>query len=396
MEHYDYLIIGGGMASLSAVQGIRRRDRQGTVAIFSNERYPVYNRPPLSKKLWAGEPFESVWMRPDTRDLHVVERLTTTVSSINPRDKTITDEYGNISHYTKLLLAVGGKPVELPFHDVPILYFRTLDDYFSLRRLADTKTKFLVIGGGFIGSEIAAALSINQKEVSVIYPEPHLVDRFFPEDLKRIIDAKYVENHVQLLANDALQSLTRDGDTISAVTRSGKTLNVEAVVAGIGIRPNTELAHAAGLQINDGIVVNEYLQTSEPDIYAAGDVASFRYPYPDQRSRVEHEDNALVQGRWAGENMAGANKIYTHLPFFYSDMFSFGYEAIGNLDYHFDIFADWVNVGEEGVLYYLHNKKVVGILNWNVWDGIPKARRIIEEQKSYDDPQELKGKIRNA
>jgi NADPH-dependent 2,4-dienoyl-CoA reductase/sulfur reductase-like enzyme len=138
------------------------------------------------------------------------------------------------------------------------------------------------------------------------------------------------------------------------------------------------------------------LQTSEPDIYAAGDVAQFHYPYPDQKGRVEHEDNALVQGRVAGENMADANKVYSHLPFFYSDMFSLGYEAIGNLDHRFDIYADWTTVGEEEVLYYLHNKKVVGVLNWNVWDSIPKARQIIKEQKIYDDPSELKGAIQNT
>ena len=395
MQHYDYLIIGGGMASLSAAQGIRRRDRQGNLAIFSSERYPVYNRPPLSKKLWTEYRVEDIWMRPDTRNLHVDEHLTTTVSTINARDKTVTDERGYTYGYTKLLLATGGTPKELSFGDVPILYFRTLDDYFLLRRLTENKTQFLVIGGGFIGSEIAAALSMNHKEVRMIYPEPHLVDRFFPEDLKQVIDAKYLENDVKLVANDTIETLKCEGDLIAATTQNGKKFRVEAVIAGIGIRPNQDLAQKAGLGVNDGITVNEYLQTSDPDIYAAGDVASFSYPYPDQKSRMEHEDNALAQGRAAGENMAGANKVYTHLPFFYSDMFSLGYEAIGNLDYRFDIFADWKKVGEEGVLYYLHNQKVVGILNWNVWDGIPKARQIIEKQKTYQDPGELKGAIQN-
>ncbi|WP_053959185.1 NAD(P)/FAD-dependent oxidoreductase [Sulfobacillus thermosulfidooxidans] len=396
MKRYDYLIVGGGVAAASAVAGIRRRDKSGSIGLFSEERYPVYNRPPLSKKLWMGERIEDIWMRPSPLTLNAQEHLTTKITAIDRQNKIVMDEFGNSYGYGKLLLATGGTPAHLPSHDVPIIYFRSLDDYFSLRRVADEKNRFLVIGGGFIGSEIAAALNLNEKEVTMVFPEPHLVDRFFPEDLKHVIDQEYLKRGVKLIAGDRVTHLAEENGEIMVTTKNGISFSVEAVVAGIGITPNTDLAKMAGLTVNDGIVVNEYLQTSDPDIYSAGDVTSFPYPYPDQKSRVEHEDNALTQGRAAGENMAGANKPYTHLPFFYSDMFSLGYEAIGRLDGNLEIFADWVKFGEEGVLYYLHDQRVVGILNWNVWDGIPKAREIIEEQRVYNDPSVLKGAIRNA
>lgn len=396
MKHYDYLIVGGGVTAASAVAGVRRFDKQGSIAIFSSERYPVYNRPPLSKNLWTGERVENIWLRPSPLALKAEEHLTTAITVIDPQGKTATDQFGNTYAYTKLLLATGGTPNRLPFENVGIIYFRTLDDYFQLRHHADTKTRFLVIGGGFIGSEIAAALAMHEKEVTMVYPEPHLVDRFFPEDLKQIIDQEYLNRGVTLIAEDTIKQLTSVNGEITVATEDGKRFSVEAVVAGIGITPNIQLASAAGLQVKDGIVVNEYLQTSHPDIYAAGDVASFRYPYPDQNSRVEHEDNAFNQGRAAGENMAGAHKIYSHLPFFYSDLFSFGYEAIGQLNAHLEIYADWVKFGEEGVLYYLKNQRVVGVLNWNVWDGIPKARQIIEKQQIYEDPSTLTGTIRNG
>lgn len=180
MKHYDYLIVGGGVAAASAVAGIRRRDKTGSIGLFSEERYPVYNRPPLSKKLWMGERIEDIWMRPSPLSLNAQEHLTTKITAIDRQNKIVTDEFGNSYGYGKLLLATGGTPSHLPSHDVPIIYFRNLDDYFALRRLADAKNRFLVIGGGFIGSEIAAALNLNEKEVTMVYPEPHLVDRFFP------------------------------------------------------------------------------------------------------------------------------------------------------------------------------------------------------------------------
>ncbi len=397
MTHYDYIIVGGGMTAGAAAAGIRRRDKSGSVAIFSSESYPIYNRPPLSKKLWTEERVEDVWFAPDVAASHAELHLTTEITRLNPHEKIITDKNNHAYHYGKLLLATGGHPVTLPFDDVPIIYFRDLSDYFKLRQESQRSDRFLVIGGGFIGSEVACALNVNQKHVTIVYPEPHLVDRLFPSDLKVYIDSFYRDKGVTLLPNNTIKDLTADSDGIAVTTSNHTTFHVDGVIAGIGIKPAIELAEDAHLKVEDGIAVNTYLQTSDPDIYAAGDVASFPYPYPSQKSRVEHEDNALTQGRAAGENMAGAGKPYHHLPFFYSDMFSMGYEAIGQLDPALDIYTDWVKPYEEGVLYYLQNKKVVGVLNWNVWDGIPAARQLITDQQSYDNPESmLKGKIRNG
>ncbi|PSR35775.1 MAG: pyridine nucleotide-disulfide oxidoreductase [Sulfobacillus thermosulfidooxidans] len=396
VKHYDYIIAGGGMASAAAAAGIRRRDKRGTVGIFSAERYPMYSRPPLSKRLWTDERIENIWMRPDAQALHADEHLATVIETVDRDKQTIHDQYGHTYHYGKLLLAVGGTPKTLPFPDVPILYFHTLDDYFQLYRLTRSANRFLVIGGGFIGTEIAAALSLLDKTVTMIFPESHLVDRLFPEDLKNYIDTQYRQHHISLWSQSHIASLTRNAQGILVTDTSGRSCLVDAVVAGVGFSPNTALAEKAGLTVQDGIVVNEFLQTSDPNIYAAGDVCEFPYPYPHQKRRVEHEDNALSQGKAAGLNMAGAEKPYTHLPFFYSDMFHMGYEAIGRLDSTLEIFADWVTFGEEGVLYYLHDHRVVGILNWNVWNQIPQAREIITSQALYATPSQLRGILRNT
>jgi NADPH-dependent 2,4-dienoyl-CoA reductase/sulfur reductase-like enzyme len=154
-------------------------------------------------------------------------------------------------------------------------------------------------------------------------------------------------------------------------------LLVDGVVAGIGIEQNVALARAAGLEVGDGVVVDTLLRTSHPDIYAAGDVASFSNPALGTRMRVEHEDNANTMGRHAGRNMAGEQAPYDHLPFFYSDLFDLGYEAVGELDARLEIVADWKEPFREGVQYYLRDGRVRGVLLWNVWEQVDAARRLI-------------------
>ncbi len=167
---------------------------------------------------------------------------------------------------------------------------------------------------------------------------------------------------------------------------------VDAVVAGIGIEPNIELAESIGLTTDNGVVVDEFLRTSNPDIYAAGDVAAFYNPALGKRMRVEHEDNANSMGRLAGRNMAGMIEPYDHLPFFYSDMFELGYEAVGEVDSRLETFADWKRPNEEGVVYYLKDGRVRGVLLWNVWEQVEAARKLIAAPGPFN-PENLKGRL---
>jgi NADPH-dependent 2,4-dienoyl-CoA reductase/sulfur reductase-like enzyme len=175
--------------------------------------------------------------------------------------------------------------------------------------------------------------------------------------------------------------------------KSGKEVEADHVIAGIGIRPNTSLAEAAGIRVEKiGIPVDKYLRTDQPDIYAAGDVAYFHNPMLDRRLRVEHEDNALTGGKTAGRNMAGEPTPYDHLSYFYSDMFELGYEAVGELNPKLETFADWQEPFQKGVVYYLENGRVRGILLWNVWDQIPAATSLIAEPGPFS-PANLKGRL---
>ncbi|PSJ16007.1 NAD(P)/FAD-dependent oxidoreductase [Nitrosomonas supralitoralis] len=391
MKHHKYLIVGGGMTADSAVHGIREIDRAGAIAMICEERHMPYDRPPLSKSLWKDAPYESIWRNAD--GLNVAVHLGKKVVALDPSKKTATDDAGNVYTYEKLLLATGGSVRRLPDSDKNIIYFRTADDYCKLRELSEQGSDFVVIGGGFIGSEIGAALAMNNKRVTMIFPESGIGARVYPRLLVEFINSYYREKGVTLLASETIKSVRATGSGKSIVsTGSGTEISVDGVVAGLGILPNTELAVQAGLAIDNGIIVDEQLHTSNPDIYAAGDVANFHSQVLGKRMRVEHEDNSNVMGKMAGRNMAGQSDTYRHQPFFYSDLFDLGYEAVGELDAGYDIIEDWKEPFRKGVIYYLRDEQVRGVLLWNTWGQVDVATQLIKE-KAIHSRETLIGRI---
>lgn len=381
MPHYRYLIIGGGMSADAAARGIRKLDAQGSIGLIGAEPDPPYNRPPLSKGLWKGRPLERIWRR--TEALGVTLHLARSARALDSGRKRVLDDQGTEYRYDKLLLATGGRPRRLPFGGDEVIYFRDLNDYRRLRQLADTHQRFAVIGGGFIGSEIAAALAMNGKRVTLLFPESGLGARTFPEDLTRFLNDYYRAQGVEVRADTRVIGVEPRGEAVTLHTHDGGMLQADGVVAGIGIAPNVALAQVAGLAVDNGIVVDAALRTSQPDIYAAGDVAAFHNPALDKRLRVEHEDNANQMGELAGRSMAGENVRYDHLPYFYSDLFDLGYEAVGELDSALETVADWREPYRSGVIYYLREGRVRGVLLWNVWKQTEAARALIAHPGPY-------------
>lgn len=390
MSQSKYLIIGAGMTADAAVRGIRRTDPDGSIALVGAELVPPYNRPPLSKDLWKGKPLENIWRK--TKELGVELHLGRIIRSLDPLAKHATDDSGSEYDYDKLLLATGGIPKRLPFGVEEIIYYRTLQDYERLRGLSERGRKFVVIGSGFIGSEVAAALAMSGKQVTMIFPEKAIGARMFPHDLASFLNDYYREKDVELWPGETVTAIKTSGNLHTVETKSGRKIVADGVVAGIGIQPNIELAEIAGLKVEDGILVDEFLRTSQPDIYAAGDAAAFYNPALGKRMRVEHEDNANNMGEIAGRNMAGERVPYDHLPFFYSDLFELGYEAVGELDARLDTLADWKEPYREGVIYYLKDKRVRGVLLWNVWKQVETARRLIAEPGPFR-PEDLKNRL---
>lgn len=353
MTNYQYVIIGGGMTAAAAVDGIRKVDSTGGIGLIGAELDAPYDRPPLSKAVWKGTPLDSIWRK--TEDKGVAFHLGRVVKEIVPKQKRVVDDKGDVHTYQRLLLATGGRPRRLTFGDDQIIYFRTLSDYWRLRALTETGRRFAVIGGGFIGSEIAAALALNGKDVVMIFPGKDIGDRVFPRPLAQFISNFYTQKGVEVLAGEKIIGVETRGHQRVLKTSTNREIVVDGVVARVGIEPNVELAQAAGLAVKNGIIVDEFLRTSHLDIHAAGDVAAFFSPALGTRIRVEHQDNANFMGQLAGRNMAGKFEPYHHLPFFYSDLFELGYEAVGEVDSRLETFADWKRHNEEGVIYYLQN-----------------------------------------
>jgi NADPH-dependent 2,4-dienoyl-CoA reductase/sulfur reductase-like enzyme len=305
------------------------------------------------------------------------------VTELDTLKKYVRDETGEEYTYDKLLLATGGSPIRLPIEGDDIIYFRDLQDYQRLRAMSERGERFLVIGGGFIGSELAAALTMVEKKVTMVFPEEAIGVRVFPNDLSNYLNEYYRQKGVDVVTGDAVTNLERNGDRLTVQTRSGRFFEVDGVVAGIGIRPNVALAQQAGLQVENGILVDDRLLTSAPDVFAAGDVANFHHAALGKRVRVEHEDNAIHMGKLAGRNMAGANETYTHAPMFYSDLFEHGYEAVGEINSKLETIADWQEPLQKGTIYYLENGRVRGVLLWNVWDQVDNARALLAEARPF-------------
>ena len=376
-----YLIVGGGMTADAAAEGIRRHDAEGAITLVGAELHPPYARPPLTKKLWAGGDEAKIWRGTAERGVELV--LGRRIVELDLDGHRAVDDQGSEYLFEKVLLATGGRPRELADADDDVVYFRTLDDYRALRARAGAGTSFAVVGGGFIGSEIAAALTGAGSHVTMVFPEPTIAARLFPEPLAQFVTDYYREQGVEVFP----------GETVAAVrggkltTGSGRVVEADVVVAGLGIEPATELAVAAGLPVDNGVVVDEYGRAGgRDDVFAAGDVANFPIPALGKNTRVEHEDHANTHGRAVGANMAGAGEPYDHLPFFYSDLFDLGYEAVGEVDPRLATVERWDEPNRKGVVAFVDDeRRPRGFLLWNTWGKVDAARDLIRAGKPIDE-----------
>jgi len=376
MAVHRYLIVGGGMTGHAAAAAIREVDRDGTIALLGEEPDAPYARPPLSKGLWLGKEEASVWLP----EVPGMERFSgRRAVALDARAREVRDDQGGVYRYEKLLLATGARPRRLPFGGDRVVYYRTLADY---RRLRDAPGKrVVVVGGGFIGSELAAALRQAGRTVDWLFPEAAPGGRVYPADLCAYLSRTFEERGVRPHPGESVVAIEERGAETAVRTAGGRTLVADAVVAGIGVNPDVALAESAGIRCGDGIEVNERLETSAPGVWAAGDVALFPSPALGGKVRVEHEDAALTMGRAAGRAMAGAGEAYRHLPFFYSDLFDLGYEAVGRMDARLETVASWKTPFREGVVYYLERGQVRGVLLWGIFGQVEAARRLIEGRR---------------
>lgn len=397
MHHdYDFLIVGGGMVADAAAKGIREQGSEGTIGILGEEPTPPFPRPALSKKLWTDPDFTF-----DDAAMHTSEETGATfhlgspVTGVDTEARTATTAAGDTFGYGTLLVATGGRPRRIEGLEPGdrVLYFRDLADYNRLRELAQGRPRVVVVGGGYIGSEIAAALSQHDCEVTVVHPGEVLGDHVFPDALARRFESLFTDAGVRVHGGLKAVGGRADGDTVVVELSDGSSLEADVVVVGLGISPDTDFLPADVARADDGGVrVDERLTTSVPGVLAAGDVAE----YPDRilgRRRVEHVDNAGEMGSAVGRIMAGSTETYDHTPMFYSDVLGVGYEAVGTLDASLETVVDERDGGV--VVYYLDDQEVRGVLLWDVEvdGGLDQARAVLAEHARPTDASALVGRV---
>ena len=374
---FDYILVGGGMGSGFATLGIREHDQDGSILIISNETHVPYERPALTKKLWIDDEFKEEDTKIGAEDEKNVDfAFDREVVKITPEDKTVTLKNGDIVKYGKLLLSTGGEPnsIEGP-EDEDVIKFRELDDYRKLRQRSGDNQEVMIVGGGYIGSELAASLSQNNTKVTMVFPQSQLGEDMFPEELLPEYNQLFIDHDVKLMSGRHAESYSREGDQLVLKLDDGSEVKGDTIVIGLGVTPRTKLAEESGLDMSDeGVVVNEKLQTSDENIWAAADIAT----YPDAilgRQRLEHVDHARNSGQQVGANMAGAEEAYTHTPYLYSMLYSLNWEAVGTLDPSLDTLFDYRDEG--AIVFYLDEDKLEGVLVWNVAVDLDDVRKIL-------------------
>ncbi len=335
MAAVDYLLIGGGLAALHAAKQIRRVDQEGTILLVSDEPLPPYDRPPLSKEFLLGKKTREQLIY-DAEEALAEQRielaLGRAVQRLDLTSHTATIAGGAEVRFRKALLATGGRPVQLRLPGAELAgihYLRTVADAEAIGQAAERGGDAVIVGGGFNGMEVAASLRQRGLDVTVIEALPRVWMRFADETLSADIQRYLSERGVRFLLNTGVAEFRGHDRVEAVVTSTGDVLPCDVACIGVGIVPNIELATDAGLQVENGVVVDEFLRTSHPDVYAAGDVIN----YPDRafgRRRVEHWGHAEASGQVAGKNMAGAEIAYDFLSYVWSDIFDLRLEFAGD------------------------------------------------------------------
>lgn len=392
-KEYKYIIIGGGMAGANAAIEIQKNAPEGSLLIVTEEADKPYHRPPLTKELWTDPNYNEATIYYDFPNVEAIDFLTeTTVTEINPKEKVIKTDQNATYQYDKLLYAIGGTPnwIEGPKSD-RVLAIRHFDDYRKLRQYAPKGSNAIVVGGGWVGAELAAALQMNQVETTLVFPDEILNEKRLPLELAEKFEQSFIDADVSLINDAKADHYEATGDKVTLHLEDGQELTADVLILGIGIKPKLELAEAAGLEVGNGVIANEYLQSSDKDIYVAGDVLNY-IDLIMGRKKFEHEEQAEKSGQTAGRNMTGAKEVYDHAaPLSYTDVLDISIEGVGDMSRNRD--DALIEATDNGyIVYYLSNGKPSGILTYNTKVDLDQARQILANPP--ETTEELRGSLK--
>jgi 3-phenylpropionate/trans-cinnamate dioxygenase ferredoxin reductase subunit len=385
-----FVIVGGGVAAAAAIQGLRERGFDGRIVMVGAEPEVPYERPPLSKEYLRGEQGrDALPVHPEEwyREQDVELRLGVRATALDPGDLTVTLEGGERLVADSILLATGGRPRRMPGeHSDQVLYLRVVDDADRLREVVGSG-RLVVVGAGFIGAEVAASARSGGAEVTVLEKNQVPLNRAIGEDMGRIYAAIHCDHGVDLRTEDGVASIEETGDGLVVRTERGASIETDAVLVGIGIEPNVEVAQAAGLEVDNGVAVDERCETSAPGVFACGDMANHAHPTFGRAIRVEHFDNALKMGTHVAGSMLGEREPFTDPHWFWSDQYDVNLQYAG-FAYEWDEIVIRGSMEElNGVAFYLLEGVLLGALGLNRGRDVRRSMKLIG---SRPDPARLR------
>jgi 3-phenylpropionate/trans-cinnamate dioxygenase ferredoxin reductase subunit len=378
----QFVIIGGGVAAAKAAEGVRAAGGEGSAVVLTAEPELPYERPPLSKEFLRGQAGRDKTRTHDEawyRDHDVEVLLATRASTVDPSTRTVTTEVGDQFHYDGLVLATGAQPVRLglPGEDLEgVYYLRTIDDAERLRAAISRAESMVIVGGGFIGAEVAASATQMETRVTLLEMADTLWTRAVGPEMGSFFEAFLRDRGVHVRTRTRAERLEGDEEVEAVVLPDGGRLHADLVVIGVGVRPDTELAERAGLPVDNGILVDEHLRAADR-VWAAGDVANADHPLFG-RIRIEHWAEALNQGLIAGRNLAGSEQRYDRVPYFFSDQFDLSMSYLGHV-------REW----DELVVRGSREVKEPKFIAWYLRGGAPRAALIVNDWDAEDPVREV-------
>lgn len=375
-----FVIVGANLTGGTAAATLRQEGFDGEVTLIGAERHPPYERPPLSKEyLRREQPFENGLLRPDGwyQEQGIETRFGVRAERVDPAERVVVLERGEPVHYDALLLATGGRPRTLPGPPQErVVSLRTVEDADRIRSYLTPAGRLVVVGAGFIGAEVAASARILGAEVTVLEMADTPLIRAIGPEMGRLYAEIHRERGVDLRTGEGVEGVDETAEGVVVHTTRGSTIEGDAVVVGIGIRPNVELAEAAGIDVENGIVVDERCRTSVEGIFAAGDVANHAHPLFG-RIRVEHYDNALKQGPVAARNMLGRGEVFDDPHWFWSDQYDYNLQYAGFAQAWDEIIVRGSLEERDFVAFYLKDGRVLAALGLNRGRDVRRSMKLI-------------------
>jgi 3-phenylpropionate/trans-cinnamate dioxygenase ferredoxin reductase component len=390
------VIVGGSLAGATAAATLRERGFDGNVVVIGAEDHPPYERPPLSKALLLGETDDPDWVRPFTYyvDQEIRVEYGTRVTEIRPREHLVLA--GGEYPYDRLVLATGSRArrLRVPGADLDgVLTLRTLDDAHALRRRLTEEAQVVVVGAGWIGCEVAAAARHAGSSVIMLDPARQPLVRVVGEEIGQVFADLHREHGVDVQLGTGVQGFAGDRRVRSLFTDDDREISADTVVVGVGAQPNLELAERAGLALDGGgVAVDAELRTSDPDIYAIGDIAAHQHPELGVRVRVEHWANAKDQGEHVAGNVLGGHEPYRKRPFFFSDQYDLGCEYRGLADPARDRLVVRGDLGSRVfTAFWLRDGAVAAAMNVNSWDDGDALQALVDSGRPVDEADLIRG-----